>query len=112
MWDLAANCGLVAELGGHAGVVYAVSACDNRVVSGGADKAIKLWNIDKVQGASYMKERQRLMHSYLGHSGVVSAVIAFGNGKWLASGSWDCTVRVRACLMVPEPEACCTGVEY
>ena len=86
VWNLA-NTGELAlsqTLVGHMGVVYAVAACSDHLVSGGADKTVKLWDTNK--GSCF--------RTCLGHTGVVAVVIQFGAGKWVASGSWDCTVRV------------------
>jgi WD40 repeat protein len=55
------------------------------IVSGAADKIVRLWNLDNLK----MPERQ-----FTGHTGAVNAVAASADGQFLASAGDDETIRV------------------
>ncbi|MEA2028726.1 MAG: AAA family ATPase, partial [Campylobacterota bacterium] len=54
------------------------------IVSGSADKSIKLWSI----------KEKKLIHSFEGHSGSVLSVAFSPDGKFIVSGSWDQSVKL------------------
>jgi WD40 repeat protein len=72
---------------GHDDVVMAVAVCpDNRlVVSGSADRALCVWDsaVDTPEGQHHG-----------GHHSRVSSAAFSSDGKWLATGGWDCIVRL------------------
>ncbi len=73
------------DIENNSGVIYSVNfSPDNKlIVSGGSDKAVKLWNADG-------SERAVLE----GHDGVVSSVNFSSDGKSIISASGDKTVRI------------------
>ncbi len=72
-------------LKGHGGGVWAVAAlADGRVLSGGSDGAVRLWDV--AQGVE--------LHAWTRHSGEVYAVAVTPDGRRAVSGSVDETVRV------------------
>lgn len=46
MWDTSANYKCVKTLGGHSGIVLALTVHGNRLYSGSQDTKIMVWNID------------------------------------------------------------------
>lgn len=78
-----AEAGRVVEyLEGHTGPVLAVAARGEVVVSGGADRTIRVW-----------KDR-KLVRTIANHGEAVHALVFSPDGRYLASGSADRTVRV------------------
>ncbi len=74
-----------ATLKGHGGPVWAVAAlADGRVLSGGSDGAVRLW--DAAQGIE--------LQAWAKHNGEVYAVAVTPDGRRAVSGSMDETVRV------------------
>jgi WD40 repeat protein len=73
-------------LRGHTSWVYciAISPDGKRIVSGGGDGTIKIW--DAATGADVMALR--------GHLDTVHSVVFSPDGKRLVSGSWDKTIKV------------------
>jgi WD40 repeat protein len=75
---------LIRTLTGHSGSVNAVAVTgDGKIISGSADKTVKVWDIHS----------GNLLHTLTGHSDPVNAVAVTGDGK-VISGSWDETVKV------------------
>jgi WD40 repeat protein len=74
--------------GEHSGEVYSVAFSpveDGRLIAtAGEDSAVKIWN-------SHSGE---LIHSFRGHTGLVSSLAFSPDGSRLVSGSRDTTVKV------------------
>jgi WD40 repeat protein/transcriptional regulator with XRE-family HTH domain len=98
---------LLATLQGHAGAVWGVAlAGDGHLVaSGGADGTVRLWEAtpryakapagDITSATAWASGyRARLLETLQGHAGVVRSVALTGDGRLLASGSFDGTVRL------------------
>jgi serine/threonine protein kinase len=88
LWDTATPSGPVQVIdahdnGAHA-VAYATTEKGPRLASGGADKTIKLWNLDTLDR----------IRTYKGHRELVSTLAFSPNGKLLASASLDGSIRV------------------
>jgi len=78
---------LVTKMEGHTtgGITaLAVTPDGKRVVSGSADKTIKVWDLKSGQ----------LLHSFDGHSDKVSTVALTPDGRRAISASWDKTLKV------------------
>lgn len=69
-----------------AGAVNCVTVTSDgqRIVSGGRDRTLRLWDIETGQE----------LRSFLGHRGEVTCLALTQDGRWLISGSADKTVRV------------------
>lgn len=70
------------RLEGHTGPVLAVAASGARLVSGGADGTIRVW------------EDRKLIRTISNHTAAVSALAFSPDGETLASGSADRSVRI------------------
>lgn len=89
--------------GGHSGFistehtdsvnVLALYASGKTVVTGSADKTIQLWNIEDLWDIEDT-DPTKLLHTLTGHAGGITAMDFSVNGKLLASGSTDKTVRL------------------
>lgn len=77
-------------LTGHTDTVKAVAVSNHRVVSGSADRTIKVWNLLLGGAAS----RTFTAATHKGHTGSVNALAFNGNGNRIVSGSSDHTVKV------------------
>jgi WD40 repeat protein len=79
---------LPTTLKGHLGEVYAIAVGGDEtrwwIASGGEDNIVKVW--DGPTG--------KLVHSFRGHTGIVSSLAFSPDGKRLYSGSRDKTVKV------------------
>ncbi|MEZ4710313.1 MAG: BTAD domain-containing putative transcriptional regulator [Caldilineaceae bacterium] len=75
-------------LQGHTGAVNAVAFHPNggRLVSGGADQTLRLWQIDDRQS--------RLLQTLWGHTGEITEVVFSPNGDLFASAGADQTIRI------------------
>ena len=86
LWDGQTDAGPVHLFEGHGNAVQSVaySARGTVIVSGSADKTVKLWN-----AADYS-----LIRTYRGHKDFISSVAAAADGAHIASGSFDKTVKI------------------
>jgi WD40 repeat protein len=73
-------------LEGHTDVIHAIaiSSDGKTIATGGADKVIKLWNL----------ETGELLQTLVGHVGVLWSVAFTPDGQTLASGGGDSTIRL------------------
>ncbi len=92
---------LLATLRGHSKWVFGVSFSPDgqTLASGGADGAVKLWNLVNVgdkrpTDASNIKPESRLLRTFEGHADRVTQVSFSPDSKTLASASFDKTVRL------------------
>ena len=88
LWDTATPSGPVQVLDAHTNaaqaVAYGTSEDGPRLASGGADKTIKLWNLDTLDR----------IRTYTGHKDFVTALTFAPDGKTLASASLDGSIRL------------------
>eukprot|EP00873_Tetraselmis_striata_P023932 jgi/Tetstr1/444196/TSEL_032090.t1 len=88
--------GLIGRLVGHEGPVLSVAYCAAegplRLVSGGADKKVRLWQPELLESGSSSEECCQAVLS--GHADAVNAVHYSPDGNMVASGSEDTTIRV------------------
>lgn len=86
LWQTASETEPAALLAGHQSAVQAVAAAPSGrwLASGGADRTVKLWNLDS----------NTLRRSYRKHADFVSALAFAPDGETLASGGLDGAVHV------------------
>jgi len=89
IWDVQTGTEAMKPLEGHGGEVYAIaSGSDDKdgwiIASGGEDSTVKIWD----------GRTGKLLHTFRGHTGLVSSVAFSPDGQWLVSGSRDHTVKV------------------
>jgi WD40 repeat protein len=77
---------VIHTLSGHTGYIYgvAISPDGQTLVSGGADKTIKVWSL------STGKE----LYTLASHTNGVYVIAISPDGQTLVSGSWDMTIKV------------------
>jgi len=71
----------------HADDIYSVAISSNgkRIISGSADKALGIFNIEKQEGYISIKKA---------HDGMVSSLVISPNSKYLISGGDDRCIRI------------------
>lgn len=88
LWDAATPSGPVQVIDAHnsaaQAVAYVTTERGPRLASGGADKTVKLWNLDTLDR----------IRTYRGHKDFISALAFSPDGKLLASASLDGNIRV------------------
>lgn len=88
LWDTATPSGPVQVLDAHdsaaQAVAYATTEHGPRLASGGADKLVKLWNLDTLDR----------IRTYRGHNDFISALAFAPDGRLLASASLDGGIRI------------------
>ena len=106
IWDPATGRQQAAVLTGPDGAVRAVAIAPdgNWLASGGDDGQVRIWDPATGRqrsrprrprpGARLTRDRPGVQFAIAGHDGVVSAVAIAPDGTWLASASYDGTVRI------------------
>lgn len=88
LWDTATPSGPVQVIDAHTSAAQAVAYITTekgpRLASGGADKTVKLWNLDTLDR----------IRTYRGHQDFISALAFTPDGKALASASLDGSIRL------------------
>jgi WD40 repeat protein len=88
LWDTATPAGPVQIIDAHdsaaQAIAYVTTDKGPLLASGGADKAVKLWNLDTLDR----------MRTYKGHKDFISALTFSPDGKTLASASIDGNIRI------------------
>jgi len=88
LWDTATPSGPVQVIDAHEdaaqAVAYVTTEKGPRLASGGADKQVKLWNLDTLDR----------IRTYRGHRELITALAFSPDGKLLASASIDGNIRV------------------
>lgn len=88
LWDTSAPSAPVQVLDAHESAVQAVAYASSPrgplLASGGADKTVKLWNLDTLDR----------MRTYRGHKDFITALAFSPNGNMLASASLDGSIRL------------------
>lgn len=88
LWDTATPGGPIQVIDAHdssaQAVAYATTEKGPRLASGGADKTVKLWNLDTLDR----------IRTYRGHRDFISALAFSPDGKYLASASIDGNIRL------------------
>ncbi len=88
LWDAAAPSTPVQVIDAHESAAQAVAYVTTdkgpRLASGGADKVVKLWNLDTLDR----------IRTYRGHKELISALAFSADGKLLASASLDGNIRI------------------
>jgi WD40 repeat protein len=88
IWDVKTGQELQAPLRGHRGEVYTLTFSPDDggrwIASAGEDSTVKVWDC----------HTGKLVHTFRGHTGLVSSVAFSPDGRRLVSGSRDKTVKV------------------
>jgi len=88
LWDTSTPGGPVQVIDAHENSVQAIAYVSSekgqRLATGGADKAVNLWNLDTLDR----------IRSYRGHKDFISALAFTADGKTLASASLDGNIRI------------------
>ena len=110
---------LVGLLRAHEGpancVGFGLGASCRRLVTGGDDHLVKLWDLD-LDGEALAADPPTQLSSPAaalhGHSGEVNTAAFDPSGRWLLSGGADETIRLWDCELLGErlPSDCCAAV--
>src|SRR5207302_1677710 len=95
----------LATLEGHTSPVYGVAlSADGRVLASGSwDRTLRLWQTPsasdgelgwQADSPAALPKGGQLLATLHGHTGGVRSVALSANGRLLASGSWDGTIRL------------------
>ncbi len=84
VWDALSGECIARAPGGWEAAAIAVDGGGDRVAAGGADGAVRSWDLAEGRWSRAME----------GHTAAVSAVSLSRDGRWGVSGSWDGTVRL------------------
>ena len=86
---------------GHTGSIYTLclSSDGRSLISGGRDTTLKVWNLDTVGSYNSMSPSSRvigdgLMDTLTGHAESINCIAISADGKMLASGSEDKTIKL------------------
>lgn len=91
IWNLTTG-GLSRTLEGHQGAVHgvAISPDSQKLVTGGEDGLIKIWDL----AAGLQSSTLPLLQTIQAHNNAVLTIAMSPNNQWLASGSWDKTIKI------------------
>ncbi|KAL0478843.1 hypothetical protein AKO1_008253 [Acrasis kona] len=95
-WDLRANQKVIRTVKAHASGVLSLAHHDNMLCSGSKDETIRVWDYRTLGGTSSCVTKQwtdNSVRTFVGHNNAVKCLISY-NQKYLASGSYDRTVKL------------------
>lgn len=95
LWDPQAG-QLLQSWAGHEGSVeaLAISPDGTFLVSGGADKTVRVWDLATLGDPALSPGDVLARLQLQGHTGLINSVAISPDGRWIASGSADRTIRL------------------